>query len=277
MTHKKARPFGRAFFVFTCGMKHLFLFLFASSIFNAHAQTTPDYVSCLPREVRLNTNLVPGYQKLADTTKIGFFLPNVDPVLVVGMKTPRWIVVKRGGSLYFVSRSYFDSNPAIPDKEALPQDTNGNILYSGVVAVSDANQGELYTRSKLWFASAFRSSKEVIQADDKADGYIVGKGYSRLYTSRYGDLWASNLLFTVKLAVKDGRYKYELTGFTFESFSSKYNNFTSSSIPAENIVFQRKLNGKQRGTVLQYKSDLHDAAQQLIESMKTGMGKSSDF
>jgi len=84
------------------------------------------------------------------------------------------------------------------------------IYYTNVVEVQDASKKELQTRGKLWFAEAFRDSKEVIQVED--ENQIIGKGLIQDPSVI--------IRFTVKLFFKEGRYKYEFSDFIHEG---KYN------------------------------------------------------
>lgn len=88
------------------------------------------------------------------------------------------------------------------------------VKYEGVI---DANgtQSQLFSKAKLWFADA----KQTITTEDKDAGFVVGKGYSRLYFTR--NLVIGNQKtdrqttldnnYTVKLFVKDNRFKYVIS------------------------------------------------------------------
>ena len=96
------------------------------------------------------------------------------------------------------------------------------ISYSGVVKVEGVSKDDLYTRSREWFARTFKSAKAVIQMDDKAAGKIIGKGYAEgsyvvLISAMKFDMW-----YTVSITVKDGRYRYELSDFTFQDRQTQY-------------------------------------------------------
>ena len=63
---------------------------------------------------------------------------------------------------------------------------DGKVIYSAVIELPNTSKEELYKRAKLWFAKAFRDSKEVLQIDDKEGGKIVGKGVSTVYWTYSG-------------------------------------------------------------------------------------------
>lgn len=88
---------------------------------------------------------------------------------------------------------------------------DGGPYYTEVIE-ADGTKDELYVRARTWFAEAFRDSKNVIQMDDKDAGVIIAKGTHEFVH----DAW---VLFTLKVQVKDGRFKYDLYGFDQEVFA----------------------------------------------------------
>lgn len=88
---------------------------------------------------------------------------------------------------------------------------NGVVTYTAVIHVESADKNTLYTRAKKWFVDTYKSAKDVIQLDDKENGEITGKGNFKIsYYTR--DPYISH---TVSIFVKDGRYKYIITGFSY--------------------------------------------------------------
>ncbi|MCZ8216643.1 MAG: DUF4468 domain-containing protein [Cyclobacteriaceae bacterium] len=90
-------------------------------------------------------------------------------------------------------------------KHSLPV-IDDKINFSEVVVVDSASKDELYTKAKIWLAENFISANDVIQFDDKENGIVIGKGIIRVkeggLTPRI-KIWR----FTVKIQVKDGKYK----------------------------------------------------------------------
>ena len=52
---------------------------------------------------------------------------------------------------------------------------DGKIIYTEVVQADSLSSSVLYKNAKQWLVSSFKSSKEVIQAEDEAEHYIIGK------------------------------------------------------------------------------------------------------
>ncbi|WP_343524400.1 DUF4468 domain-containing protein [Pedobacter sp.] len=79
--------------------------------------------------------------------------------------------------------------------------------YSQVVQVK-GSKNELYSKAIEWFASMFKSSKNVIQLDDKDAGKIIGKFVA--YDSNQGPVTC-----TLTIMLKDEKYKYILDNIYF--------------------------------------------------------------
>ena len=93
---------------------------------------------------------------------------------------------------------------------------DGKVNYSGVIQADRISKDELYKRTKRWFIDNYKSAKDVLQLDDKENGELIGKGY--LETS-----WGATTIYvghTIKIQVKDGRYKYEITDFNVKYYNA---------------------------------------------------------
>jgi hypothetical protein len=91
----------------------------------------------------------------------------------------------------------------------------GEIYYSEVINVEGKTKDDLFLSAKTWFVNAFKSSNDVIQLNDKEEGVIIGKGLLELNKGIVN--------FSVKLSVKEERYKYEIYDLIYESSVGGYN------------------------------------------------------
>ena len=156
----------------------------------------------------------------------------------------------------------------------LPMDADTHLItYSGVVEVAGTSKGELYARGKVWFANAFKSAQNVIQADDKEAGLVVGKGWTQTYITIMLTPAAEKLWYTVKLSFKDGKYRYEITDFMFEGSPSKYN-LHPSPHPAE-AYMQTKKDGTPTNLAQKWAHALDEAAKADVVSIQAGMSKAA--
>ena len=92
---------------------------------------------------------------------------------------------------------------------------DNRINFSEVVPVDGASKDELYSRTKLWFADAFKSSSDVLQLDDKSGGILLGKGIIKQEAGGNNGFAARPTVvktwrFTIKIQLKDGRYKVDI-------------------------------------------------------------------
>lgn len=99
-----------------------------------------------------------------------------------------------------------------------------DLIYSDVIEVEGASKSELYNRAKIYLADAFVDLNEVIQVDDKDAGIIVCKGLLK-YTPTFisGSAGTEGYIkFTLKISLKEGRYKYEFLDFYHKPNPSSY-------------------------------------------------------
>lgn len=91
------------------------------------------------------------------------------------------------------------------------REQNGTPYYSEVVLVdSSIKQSTLFLRAKKWFVDYYKSAKDVIQLEDRESGEIIGKGVCALKIGFVG----IDVYHTVRIYVKDGKYKYEITNLS---------------------------------------------------------------
>ncbi len=89
--------------------------------------------------------------------------------------------------------------------------SEGIVTYTSVIQVDGVNKEELYTRAKKWFATTYKSAKDVIQLDDKENGEIIGKGnFNISYYTRN-----PIINHTISISIKDGKFKYKITDFRY--------------------------------------------------------------
>jgi hypothetical protein len=122
--------------------------------------------------------------------------------------------------------------------QGFTQKSDTAITYTGIIKTNDSTltKDNLYLKGKEWFVSSFKSANDVIQLDDKENGMIQGKGCFSYYSNvKYmGQNQGSGYInFTIKLWVKNGRYKYEFSNFIHTSNGTTLDMglITSADIP----------------------------------------------
>ena len=88
---------------------------------------------------------------------------------------------------------------------------NLSVRYKGVIEAPGLTATDIYNRAKKWVAQNYRSSKDVIQLNNKETGEIIVKGYATLKYSHplYAGIWRSYHILLIQ--IKDGKYRYEMT------------------------------------------------------------------
>lgn len=160
-------------------------------------------------------------------------------------------------------------------KHPLPTVDN-EINFNDVVTVDSVRKDELYARTKLWFADAFKSSKDVIQLDDRENGIVLGKGAIQ---RREGGL--SNVVktwrFTVKIQIKDGKYKANIYNidYTFEmpgnNIGAGPSNIDLNSYFNDSRIYKK--DGSLKDVALKFANETNDIFNTLLSSIKKSLSK----
>ena len=157
--------------------------------------------------------------------------------------------------------------------------------FSEVVQIPDISPQELYTRAKVWFAEAFIDSKHVLEVEDKAEGLLVGKG-SFPYepsTVRWKPILRGEIVFTIKLMVKSGRYKCVLRDFRHHGTAMIIRGLGSSGPLDFGLITTDSTPPSIKGTTENQRQMVWEhlkqvsstEASRLFLSLKTGMTKDS--
>lgn len=259
------------------------LLLLAASV--AHAQQAKNFVQFDGGLF----NLMPGwgqvmlYTNLADTTaKPSLRLARTKQVTIVGEFSPRWAVTRREGISYFVRQAELVGlAPGQTVKQLattltapLPFDTSTHLIdFAKVVQEPGASKDELYARGKVWFAETFKSTKNAIQVDDKDAGILIGKSWQPAYLANaFGSTDALIVWYTVKIAFKDGRYRYNLTNFQFEYPAAPYQ-VSAGSFLAEIATTTTRRDGTPTTEAKAYSRALSQAANGIGGDLELRMTK----
>jgi hypothetical protein len=153
------------------------------------------------------------------------------------------------------------------------------IKFEEVVNIENITAKDLYTRANIWLSETYNSSNSVIQMNNADEGIIIGKPVFQYHTSISSVATAIDgpVNYTIKISVKDGKYKCELSNFNHKAqFSAttktlSYGELTTQKtspvdIPYRGAEFEDKL-----WNDLQFKVELY--AKSILESLKVGMNK----
>ena len=106
---------------------------------------------------------------------------------------------------------------------AVPVDSiTGLITYEGVIETKNVSAGVLYARMFGWFREYYKNPAEVIRENDSTAYVIIGKPRFRISNPPSKDGLKSDggtIQYTITVAAREGRFKYELTAFNWKQLS----------------------------------------------------------
>lgn len=121
-----------------------------------------------------------------------------------------------------VFRSYAQKTVATP-MPSMPVDSITRLItYEEVVEVKDLKAEILYSRIQAWFKTYFKNPTEVIRENDSIKFRVVGKPRFKIYNpaDKEGTKTDAGLIqYTLTVAAKDGRFKYEFTAYNWKQQS----------------------------------------------------------
>ena len=157
----------------------------------------------------------------------------------------------------------------------LPIDSVTNkLMFSEVVKLDSTKKIELYSRAREWFVKTYNSADDVLQMDDKESGKLLGKAFNDItFESIMGSMFTTRMFYTVKIYIKDGRYKYEITDIYYKSYASaqvpSMTTYPDDWFIPEEKVF--KSNGKEKVINKGYRNATLESINNLILNLKNSM------
>jgi hypothetical protein len=92
--------------------------------------------------------------------------------------------------------------------------SQNELSFSKVIQTDSIAKTNLFIAVNDWFATNYKSANDVIQMADKEAGTIIGKGTEKYNYGKPSYLCYDGYLnYTVKVYVKDNRFKVDLTNF----------------------------------------------------------------
>lgn len=116
------------------------------------------------------------------------------------------------------------------------------ITFEKIIKADSVDKEEIFVLINDWFATNYNSANDVIQMTDKKAGIIIGKGATDYF---YGNNSSYNgtLKYTIKVYVKDNRFKVNLLSYIHKGLSINLGLITSAEIHSKKGMF-KKYNNK---------------------------------
>ena len=127
-----------------------------------------------------------------------------------------------------LNKELLDSNALY--KQAISIDDKSNkYIFEEVVKTPNFTPEKVYALYREWFVTTFVNAEAVLQMDDKESGVLIGKSFTHIATA--GGWFSQQINFTLKIYIREGRFKYVLTDFYLYTPPSKY--ISTSTTPLE--------------------------------------------
>ena len=106
----------------------------------------------------------------------------------------------------------------------LPVDsTTGLYSYIKVVEVAGISKAELYTRAFAWANSYYKNPGDVVREKNPEEGKLLIKARFKIFNEadKKGVVTgAGDVMYTLSLGLKDGKYRYEITKINWQQTSA---------------------------------------------------------
>ena len=174
------------------------------------------------------------------------------------------------------TRAVFDAVPRVENQYE----------YSEIIQMDSSHTKDiLYRNAKLFFAYISKSSKDVLQYDERNEGKIIGKvtfqvkDHQNVLLSSFDEVRTTT--FTLEISCKDGRYRYRMFGFAFEysygeSDKRKAERFTTGTLNFDE-AFERTGKGStkkmERNLFVNTVNEIKSTQNQLKEFMRRPSSK----
>jgi hypothetical protein len=138
------------------------------------------------------------------------------------------------------------------------------IVYTEIYRVDSVNAKDLYLRAKQWFASAYNSSKAVIENDDRESNTIFAKPSMTVTCTMLGSTSNMGTVdYSITVACKDEKYRVVVTDFYF------HGSYASGNLLDMNDSKQ----GYRKKDWEAAKRQVNENIRALIVNLKSGMQK----
>lgn len=98
-------------------------------------------------------------------------------------------------------------------EQEFARNEEGEILYSEVVPAEGLTASDIFTLSKEYLADTYGNLDKVIELEDKELGMILVEGLFTVWIEHLGSGFEYKVWHSLKLEMKDGRYRYQLYNF----------------------------------------------------------------
>lgn len=145
-----------------------------------------------------------------------------------------------------------------------------NLTFWTVIKTDSVGKATIFASINDWFASSYNSAKDVIQMADKDAGIIIGNG-SIEYNPKNLMLscYTGYIKYTIKVYVKDNRYKVVLTNFIHTVNAGNSSSCELGIITTDDVYTIKGMNKKYQNKVWNdIKEKLENYQYLIFDSLK---------
>lgn len=150
----------------------------------------------------------------------------------------------------------------------LPKE-EGKVVYQAVIDAPEKTADALYTTSRLWFLESFKSSKDVIQYEEREAGIIAGNGNFPMVIYALGYAVEVRAYFSVRIEVKDNKFRYRIDNISIDQGES--GTYPVETYFSEEWMFKK--NGSPKENSWKWYAEYEKGIIELEESIKTALIK----
>jgi len=162
-------------------------------------------------------------------------------------------------------------------KMDLPVDEEtGLITFVYVFKAENSTKEGLYYKALDWFTEKYNAVDQVLWINDKENGELFGKPFTDIMILEAGMGEMEKMYYTIRIYLKEGRYKCVVTDIQYQSYPSEFDQFPDR-YAAESIIISElyKKKGKVRSTNLQYKEKTISSVRSLVMDLQQAMNSIS--
>ena len=123
--------------------------------------------------------------------------------------------------IFLLITGYFSFGQTNNPTPQIPVDPDSKLIMYKEVVEQEGVKDILYDRGASWFSSFYKSPSSVLKIQDKVNGKLEGLGrFVISYVDEQGlKKDAGMIQYTIKLELKDNKYRYTLTDFNLKAAS----------------------------------------------------------
>jgi hypothetical protein len=177
----------------------------------------------------------------------------------------RSILLIAGLAVSLTASAQKKTEPAATPSLPVNKET-GLIAYEGVMDITGASKDGLYSRAIGWAQGYYKNPVDVMREKDPVNGKLVCKARFKLYNAadKKGTITeAGDVMYTLTIQFKDGKYKYEMTNFNWMLLSvypaERWKDTASATYKQEYAYYLQQIDDKAKEVLLALKKAMTTA------------------